>query len=373
VSDGSGSALPDDYARPLAAVGAATLGALEALEAAARRLHPPSLPQLRARVGPVHARLLAAVEAFRRALPPAGLEAFHDQLARGADAALDATRDFVTEGAPGDPSLVLRALRHHCRAQALLYPLRGVLPPLGRYYAEPEYHAELERLDRSAGEAPPRGGSEAGASVGLHVADGPGKDGRGGFSLYVPERHAAGSPRPLVVALHGGFGHGRDFLWTWLREARGRDCLVLAPSSRGSTWALDSPAAETAALAAMVAFVRERWSVDPERILLTGLSDGATFALLAGLAEGAPYTALAPVSGVLHPLVHRLGNLARARGRRIYLVHGALDWLFPVALARLARDALAQAGADLTYRELEDLSHAYPREENAAILRWLGA
>jgi phospholipase/carboxylesterase len=372
VSEGSGSALPDDYARPLAAVGAATLGALEALEAAARRLHPPALPELRARLGPVHARLLAAVEAFRRALPPAGLEACHDQLARGADAALDATRDFVTEGAPGDPSLVLRALRHHCRAQALLYPLRGVLPTLGRYYAEPEYQAELERLERTASEASPGGASGAGASVGLHQADGPGPDGRGGFSLYVPER-PAGSPRPLVVALHGGFGHGRDFLWTWLREARGRGCLVLAPTSRGSTWAIDSPAAEAAALAAMVAFVRERWSVDPERILLTGLSDGATFALLAGLAEGAPYTALAPVSGVLHPANHRLGNLARARGRRIYLVHGAQDWLFPVALARLARDALAEAGADLRYREIADLSHAYPREENAAILRWLGA
>jgi phospholipase/carboxylesterase len=173
-----------------------------------------------------------------------------------------------------------------------------------------------------------------------------------------------------VVALHGGYGHGRNFLWTWLREARSRGFLLLAPTSRASTWAFDAPAAETAALASMLDFVRERWNVDATRVLLTGLSDGATFTLLAGLAEGSPYSALAPVSGVLHPLAHRLGHLARARGRRIYLVHGARDWLFPVSLARLAREALEAGGADLHYREIGDLSHAYPREENAAILRW---
>ena len=58
-------------------------------------------------------------------------------------------------------------------------------------------------------------------------------------------------------------------------------------------------------------------------------------------------------------------------GARIYLVHGALDWMFPVDIARMARDELEMAGADLTYREIEDLSHTYPREENARILEWL--
>jgi len=156
-----------------------------------------------------------------------------------------------------------------------------------------------------------------------------------------------------------------------LREARSREVLLLAPTSGGSTWSLNSPPLDAAALRSMVAFVSERWRVDPERILLTGLSDGATFTLLAGLAEAAPYTALAPVSGVLHPLNFGIGNLERAAGRRIYLVHGAKDWMFPIAIAHAARDALQQAGADLEFREIGDLSHAYPREENARILRWL--
>jgi phospholipase/carboxylesterase len=45
--------------------------------------------------------------------------------------------------------------------------------------------------------------------------------------------------------------------------------------------------------------------------------------------------------------------------------------MFPVLVARQTRDALSAAGADVTYRELDDLSHCDPREMNAAILNWL--
>jgi len=65
------------------------------------------------------------------------------------------------------------------------------------------------------------------------------------------------------------------------------------------------------------------------------------------------------------------GDLARAQGRPIYLIHGALDWMFPVATAHLAREALTMAGAQLVYREIDDLSHTYPRDENPKILDWL--
>jgi phospholipase/carboxylesterase len=62
--------------------------------------------------------------------------------------------------------------------------------------------------------------------------------------------------------------------------------------------------------------------------------------------------------------------VARAAGRRIYIAHGALDWMFPVDLARAAAETLRDAGALVTFREIEDLSHTYPREENARILEW---
>jgi phospholipase/carboxylesterase len=45
--------------------------------------------------------------------------------------------------------------------------------------------------------------------------------------------------------------------------------------------------------------------------------------------------------------------------------------MFPVQVARQTHEALSSAGADVTYREIDDLSHCYPREINAQMLRWL--
>jgi phospholipase/carboxylesterase len=351
---------PRAWREAMARAVAAALEGLRALEAVQRRLHPPDLPALRGELAPLARQVAAARDALAAAGVPAGLEPFHAQLSEGVGRVAEAASLLAEPGGPADGVVrVLSGLRMACRAQESLYPLRLALPPLGRFFAAPEWHARLPELDPE----PPEG-----VTVGVHAA-GP-ADGRGGFHLYVPERYTAARDWPLVVALHGGMGSGRDFLWTWLREARSRGFLLLAPSSQGTTWSLMGPDVDEPALRSMLDYVAGRWRVDRTRVLLTGLSDGGSYALLAGLAEGAPYTALACVSGVLHPRSAAGGALARAAGRRIYLCHGALDWMFPVALARAARDVLVQAGADLTYRELADLSHTYPREENARILEW---
>jgi phospholipase/carboxylesterase len=251
-------------------------------------------------------------------------------------------------------------MREHAEAQALLYPLCRILPPVSRYFLESACWDDAAGFDAPVCD---------GARVGIHHA----RDdahARGGFTFYVPERHDGRAPLALVVALHGGGGHGRGFLWSWLREARSRGFALLSPTSRGPTWSLAGPDLDVAPLRSMVESVCEGWPIDRSRILLTGLSDGATYTLLGGLRENSPFSAFAPVSGVLHPTNFANGNLGRAAGRRIYLVHGALDWMFPVDLARAAAEELEKAGAELTYREIADLSHTYPRDENDRILAW---
>jgi len=148
--------------------------------------------------------------------------------------------------------------------------------------------------------------------------------------------------------------------------------MLIAPTSRDRTWSLNAPALDGQVLVGMVDWLDEKWGIDRERVLLTGLSDGGTMTLLVGLGEDAPFTHLAPVAGVLHPHNFATGNLDRARGKKIQLIHGALDWMFPVNLAREAARVLDESGAEITYREIEDLSHTYPREENARLLDWLG-
>jgi len=354
--------LSEEYQQAWSAAGVATLTALGGLEGAARFLHPPEMPRLREWFRPYREELARAGRAYSEMSPPPPLAAFHESFAEGITLTERALDLFLSTSNQQQAFLdVLAGLRTYCRALEVFYGLHR-FPPLSRYFVEPPFHDHLRELDPK----PPEG-----VTVGLHHGGGErGPDTRGGFCLYIPESYDGEAHLPLVVALHGGYGSGRDFLWSWLREARGRRFLLLAPTSRASTWQLSNPANDSHALRATIEFVASRWNVDRSHILLTGLSDGATYALLEGLSEGAPYTHLAPVSGVLHPDNLTNGNLERARGRKIYLVHGMLDWMFPVQTAEMARDKLLEAGAQLECRLLADLSHTYPREENDRVLAW---
>jgi phospholipase/carboxylesterase len=60
----------------------------------------------------------------------------------------------------------------------------------------------------------------------------------------------------------------------------------------------------------------------------------------------------------------------RVRGLPVHIVHGTQDWMFPPEMAQGAERALQRAGAAVLYREIGDLAHTYPRDENAAILDW---
>ena len=359
---GEDGGLPAEYGERLAALGAGTLGAMQAMETVQRRLHPPAIDELRAALSRVEERLGGVLEAFREADCPETLRAFHEDFAAAAALEHDAVRTFAESGsASGAVARVLGAFRLHCRALEALYPLRRVMPPFGRFFLEPDCRERVEELDPEPTE---------GVSVGFHTSDAEDRDQRGGLVVYVPESYDGVEPWPLVVALHGGSGNGRDFVWTWLREAKSRRALILSPTSQDGTWSLMGPDHDLGPLSRMVDFVGEHWNLDRSRVLVTGLSDGGTYSLLCGLAEGSPFTHIAPVSGVLHPLNLANGNIERARGRPIYLVHGTLDWMFPVALARAAHETLEQAGAEIVFREIADLSHTYPREENARIMDW---
>jgi phospholipase/carboxylesterase len=233
--------------------------------------------------------------------------------------------------------------------------LRCTLPPFADYWQMP---------GTSTRDDPPPVDTDGRASTGIiHVSAG---GHHGGFSFYVPENYDAERRWPLIVALHGGSGNGRDFLWTWVREAKSYGYLLVAPTAAGDTWG----AVDDTGILEILAWMQGRYHLAPDRILLTGLSDGATFGLLYGLAHPRVYRAIAPLCGVFHPAHESLGNLERAAGADVYLVHGRLDFLFPVAMARFSRDTLTAAGARVTYRELDDLSHTYPRSENRLILDW---
>ena len=342
------------------------LGTLERVVWVQRHLHPPLAGRLADTLAPATEPLSAAVSALEAAECPEDLAFLRQRLVDAARQTLEMVRAFVDAArVSGDPFDLYRALRRFAPVQEALYPLGPVLEPISRWFLPPDRRDDGGLVERLRAAALRDDGRRGGV---LHADND--RTARGGCSLYVPESWDGQTARPLVVALHGGHGHGRDFLWNWLREARASEVLLLSPTSQGRTWSIMGDDVDAEALRRMVDAVTVRYPIDRARVLLTGMSDGGTYAMICGLRDGMPFTHLAPACGVLH-LGLLGGGLERARDRPIYLVHGALDWMFPVYTARMAQEALTAVGARLVYREIADLSHTYPRDENPRILDWL--
>lgn len=336
------------------------LQGLEALQFVARNLHPPAFDAVMEAVGQPEAALQAA-----RADLGDWPEEFAD-LRRHLEAASEAVIAGVAglhaaRQPGGDMTMVFRALRHSPRAQEALYATVARLPPVSSFFLPPalrEDGALAERLAQPAAD-------------GTGVIHGGVPGARGSFSLYVPEYYTPDRAWPLVVALHGGTGNGRAFLWSWLADARARGAIVIAPTAAGSTWALMGDDPDTPNISRILDLVQSRYRIDVARQLLTGMSDGGTFCYVTGLRAESSFTHLAPVSATFHPLMAQFADADRIHGLPIHLVHGRLDWMFPVQTAHEARDALTVAGAHVSYREFDDLSHCYPREINTVLLDWL--
>jgi len=337
------------------------LQSLEALSFVARHLNPADFDRVMQAIGAPEQSLQTA--RGRLAEWPEEFAEVRHALDVASDATLAAFAGLrAVENGEGDLVAVFRALRYAPRAQEALYPLAAKFPPVSSFFLHPELREDKDLLARLAIPAC------QGTGV-MHDGHEPGS--RGSFSLYVPEYYTPDRAWPLVMALHGGSGNGRNFLWSWLREARGFGAILIAPTATGSTWALMGQDVDTPNLARILKTVQSRWTIDAGRLLLTGMSDGGTFCYVSGLESSSPFTHLAPVAATFHPLMAEMADADRMRGLPIFQVHGRLDWMFPVQVARQTHSLLSAAGAEVTYREIDDLSHTYPREINAEMLRWL--
>jgi len=345
-----------------------TLAALARLEAAARALDPETLRDLVAALEGTSAPLRAALDASRAAPWREGLAPLRACLEGAAEAARDGIDGLAAcLDAPDPLRAAARALRGHAAGCEAIYPLAAFIPAVSDAFLDPAARADRGLAARLAAVQPGRDGAGT-----MHLGGPPGT--RGGAALYVPEWLAPDEPAPLVVALHGGSGDGRRFLWTFLRAARSRGWVVLAPTATGRTWSLAEPMLDGANILALVDQVAALRPLDPARRLLAGMSDGGTFAYTFGLGVGAAsFTHLAPVAAAFNRFVMGFADAARVRGLPIRILHGARDWMFPPETAEEAAAALAAAGARVAHREIEDLAHAWPVEETGAMLDWCGA
>jgi len=198
------------------------------------------------------------------------------------------------------------------------------------------------------------------------------------YAVFVPSTYQVGSESPLIIALHG-LGRSYDWLMGYegfLDYAEASGMIVATPlgyirrgwyGSRATPVSVDASYSE-ADVMAVLAMMREEFTVDENRIYLYGHSMGGAgtyqiamnnpyvFAALA-VAAPAPRTDLAP------------DGLAAIRHVPILVLQGTADALVPVDMTRRWVREMQSIGMPHVYVEIEGADHSVFISQNRENMR----
>jgi pimeloyl-ACP methyl ester carboxylesterase len=192
------------------------------------------------------------------------------------------------------------------------------------------------------------------------------------FALFVPQTYQPSKGYGLVVCLHGAGFSGDAYLERW--QARLAEDYVLAcPTYPAGAWF--TRRAEDLVLAT-IRSVQRRYHIDPDRIFLTGMSNGGIGTWLIGMHQAPTFAGIAPMAGGLDDVL--LPFLANLQSTPVYMIHGAKDQVMPVELSRTISRELDRLGYSHVYREHQREhpmagGHYFPREELPELVTWFNA
>ncbi len=126
------------------------------------------------------------------------------------------------------------------------------------------------------------------------------------FTVYIPPGYG-GDAMPLIVALHGGLGTGKQFERhsRLSRPASTRRFIVVYPDGLGRTWNAGSCCGGAARdnvddvgfIAELIARLAERYRIDTRRVYGTGFSNGAMMVHRIACDRPDLFAGIAPVAG----------------------------------------------------------------------------
>jgi phospholipase/carboxylesterase len=176
-------------------------------------------------------------------------------------------------------------------------------------------------------------------------------------------KEGGGTPRTLIVSLHGAGGSAKGGLWIFRAATTKPGVVVVAPASSGRGWDPQQDA-DVVVVERAIRLASTRCSIDRARIAIGGFSAGATYALLLGLRNGDLFHSVIALSpgGVLPG--KRIGH------PRVFIAHGRNDDVIPIdAGGGAVVPVLRRQGYGVTYRRFDD-GHAVPAQISAAATRW---
>ena len=185
--------------------------------------------------------------------------------------------------------------------------------------------------------------------------------------LHVPPGLDEGAPGVLVLTLHGAGGNAPAGLAPLRPLADAYRLLLLAPTAQGSTWdaVTSSWGPDIGRIDQALAEVFTSYRVDSKRLVVSGFSDGASYALSMGLANGDLFTHIIAFSPGFVVPGPRVGTPA------IYISHGRDDAVLPIErTTRRISPWLRKSGYPVVVHEF-DGSHTVPPAIVEDAVRWV--
>jgi predicted peptidase len=187
-------------------------------------------------------------------------------------------------------------------------------------------------------------------------------DAQGGrlpYFLLIPQDYGPSQVYPLVIFLHGSGERGDNLApvlpyngaYEFMETARRHSYFMLIPQAPTGTW-WDSPD-DVRLVFGLLDEARGRFSIDPNRIYITGLSMGAFGMWKIVSQEPDIFAAGISVAGGLKD-VSAAPRIARIPFR---MFHGSDDSLVSVAASRATVNALDKAGGSVEYVEYPGADH----------------
>lgn len=212
-----------------------------------------------------------------------------------------------------------------------------------------------------------------GTQVPQHFQSAESPDQRLDYLLYLPEGYGRSSEKwPLVIFLHGSGERGHDLVLAKkhgppkLAEKEKFPFILVSPQCpKESRWR-EEPT--LSALAGMLRELKQHYSIDAERIYLTGLSMGGQGTWYWASRDPNRFAAILPICGKCEP---EWG--AKVAHLPTWVFHGAKDPSVPLAQSEAIVAAMRDAGGDPKLTVYPEAQHDSWSEtyNNPEIYDWL--
>jgi hypothetical protein len=183
------------------------------------------------------------------------------------------------------------------------------------------------------------------------------------FSVTVPDNYDPARRYQVRIQLHGGVGGRRSNAPVGngtVGQLTGAEQFYVVPYAWADEpwWSPD----QVMNIASIVDRMKRLYNIDENRVVLSGVSDGATGAIYIAMRETTPFASILPLNGYI--LVLALRDIDDAlifpnnlRNKPMFAVNGGRDPLYPTRVVDPTIEHLKQGGVSIDYHPQPNAVH----------------